>query len=156
LIEHSIPGFGLLRLEHLVLDYNGTLALDGRLLPGVKTRLRALARRLQVHVLTADTFGTARRALAGTPCDLAVLGAARQDLAKARYVRRLGAARTACVGNGRNDRAMLRLARLGVAVMQGEGAAVQALVAADVAVDSIADALDLLLQPRRLTATLRS
>ena len=156
MILQTIPGFGTLRLQHLVLDYNGTLARDGRLLPGVRPRLRALAPRLEVHVLTADTFGTARRALAGSPCTLVVLGAARQDLAKARYVKRLGAARTACVGNGRNDRAMLRLARLGVAVMQGEGAAVQALAAADVAVGSIVEALDLLLQPRRLTATLRS
>lgn len=156
MIAHTIPGFGALRLEHLVLDFNGTLALDGRLLPGVRPRLRRLASRVRVHVVTADTFGTARRALAGIRCELALLGEARQDLAKARYVRQLGAARTACVGNGRNDRAMLRLARLGVAVMQGEGAAVQALAAADIAVGSIAEALDLLLEPRRLTATLRS
>ena len=40
MIAHKIPGFGALRLEHLVLDYNGTLALDGRLLRGVGPRLR--------------------------------------------------------------------------------------------------------------------
>ena len=28
MIEISIPGFGTLRLEHMVLDYNGTLACD--------------------------------------------------------------------------------------------------------------------------------
>jgi soluble P-type ATPase len=30
-----IPDYGSLQLQHLVLDYNGTLALDGRLLPKV-------------------------------------------------------------------------------------------------------------------------
>ena len=90
MIAETIPGYGAVRIEHLVLDYNGTLAVDGRLLPGVRARLRALARTLEVHVLTADTFGTVRRALNHMPCRLVVLGARRQDLAKARYVRRLG------------------------------------------------------------------
>jgi P-type E1-E2 ATPase len=156
MITTSISGFGSLRIEHLVLDYNGTLALDGRLLPGVRPRLRALARRLALHVLTADTFGTARRALDGLPCRLVVLGAARQDAAKARYVRALGAARVACIGNGRNDVAMLRAARLGIALIQAEGASARALRAADIVAPSIVDALDLFLHPLRLTATLRS
>jgi hypothetical protein len=64
-MELAIPGFGRLRLEHLVLDYNGTLAVDGRPLPGVKTRLKRLARSLRIHVITADTFGKARSSLSG-------------------------------------------------------------------------------------------
>ncbi|MGE5668315.1 MAG: HAD family hydrolase, partial [Betaproteobacteria bacterium] len=123
MLTAKIPGFGVLELEHLVLDYNGTLALDGRLLPGVRRRIGALARVLDVHVVTADTFGAVRRALKGMPCRIVVLGPARQDAAKARYVRALGARRTACIGNGRNDRAMLRAARLGIAVLGPEGAA---------------------------------
>ena len=31
MIEISIPGYKHLQLKHLVLDYNGTIALDGRL-----------------------------------------------------------------------------------------------------------------------------
>ncbi|HXZ53750.1 MAG TPA: hypothetical protein VEH51_17305 [Burkholderiales bacterium] len=152
----EIPGFGVLRVDHLVLHYNGTLAVDGRLLPGVRTRLRALARSLELHVVTADTFGSVRRAMSKVPCRVAVLGQSRQDAAKARYVRALGARRTACIGNGRNDAAMLRAARLGIALVQREGAAAAALRAADVAAPSIADALDLFLHPLRLKATLRS
>ena len=152
----DVPGFGALQLEHLVLDYNGTLAVDGRLLPGVRPRLRALAHLLELHVVTADTFGSVRRALRGMPCRVVLLGPARQDAAKARYVRALGAARTACIGNGRNDAAMLRSARLGIALIQREGAASAALRAADVAAPSIADALALFLHPLRLRATLRS
>ena len=156
MIAQTIPGFGKLRIEHLVLDYNGTLAQDGRLLPGVRPRLRRLATMVRVHVVTADTFGTARRALAGLPRELALLAEGRQDAAKARYVRRLGPARTACIGNGRNDRLMLRAARLGIALVQAEGASAQALRAAQVVAPSIADALDLFLHPLRLTATLRT
>lgn len=156
MITETIPGFGALRIAHLVLDYNGTLAIDGRLLPGARPRLRALARRLRLHVLTADTFGTARLSVEGLPCRLVVLGAKRQDLAKARYVRALGASHVACVGNGRNDRAMLRAARLGIVVIQAEGAAAESIACAEVVAPSITHALDLLLHPRRLVATLRT
>lgn len=156
MIAHTIPGFGTLRLQHLVLDFNGTLALDGRLLPGVRPRLRRLARRLELHVVTADTFGSVRRVLTGLRCRVVVLGAMAQNRAKGAYVRRLGASRTACIGNGRNDRGMLRAARLGIAVLGGEASAAAALAAADVVAPSIAVALDLLLEPLRLTATLRA
>ena len=152
----DIPGFGALRLRHLVLDYNGTLAVDGALLPGTTRRLAALRRTLRIHVVTADTFGKARAALRDVRCKLVILGGGPQDRAKAAYVRRLGPGSTACIGNGRNDRLMLRSAALGIAVVQAEGAAPASIVAADVVVTDIRDALDLLLEPLRLVASLRS
>lgn len=156
MIEITIPGHDRLRLQHLVLDYNGTLAVDGRLLPGVADTLNALASQLQVHVLTADTFGTAQAALADVHCTLQILPEAAQDVAKRDVVRALGAAACVAVGNGRNDRLMLQEAALGLAVLQAEGTAVVTLLAADVALSSIQEALALLLHPRRLVATLRS
>ena len=33
-----IPGRSALQLQHIVLDYNGTIALDGELMPGVEDR----------------------------------------------------------------------------------------------------------------------
>lgn len=139
-----------------MLDYNGTLALDGHLLRGVRGRVGRVARVLQVHIVTGDTFGTARRALRGLPCKVVILDERAQDRAKRRYVLRLGAAKTACIGNGRNDRSMLRAARLGIAVVQREGASTGALAAADLVLPSVQDALDLFLHPVRLKATLRS
>jgi P-type E1-E2 ATPase len=139
-----------------VLDYNGTLAVDGRLIPDVKLRLNRLAASLAVHVITADTFGSARGALRGVDCTLEVLKHGGEARAKAALVRRLGARRVACIGNGRNDRLMLRAAALGIATVQREGAAVEAVQAADIVVHDVRDALDLLLKPRRLLATLRS
>jgi soluble P-type ATPase len=156
LIRVDIPGFGPLRLRHLVLDYNGTLAMDGKFLAGVKSRLRRLRSRLRIHVVTADTFRNAARALQRTDCRLVVLEERRQDHAKAAYVRRLGADATAAIGNGRNDRYMLNIAALGIATIQSEGAARDAIGAADIVVKDVRDALDLLLTPRRLIATLRA
>jgi soluble P-type ATPase len=151
----SIPGGATLAIEYLVLDYNGTLAVDGALRPGVLARLNALAEEIQVHVVTADTFGMARSALEGAPCVLSILPPGGQDAAKLAYVQDLGPERTAAIGNGRNDRLMLEAAALGVAVMEGEGVATAALLAADVVAPGILPALDLLLNPLRLIATLR-
>lgn len=155
MVSVAIPGHGRLRLQNLVLDYNGTLAVDGELLAGVGRRLRKLAAVLRVHVVTADTFGKVRSQLRGLDCELTILGHWRQDRAKAALVRRIGAEGTVCIGNGRNDRLMLRSAALGIAVIQAEGAAIGTLLDADIVVKSVLDAFDLLLNPLRLVAGLR-
>jgi soluble P-type ATPase len=155
MLTYDIPGMGKLQLTHLVLDYNGTLAVDGILLPGVAEGLTALAADVNIQVLTADTFGKAAQGLKGLPCELAVLPPGAQDLAKRDFVARIGADACACVGNGRNDRLMLEAAGLGIAVILGEGAAGVTLAAADVVATSITAALDLLRNPLRLAATLR-
>ena len=156
MIEVRIPDFGQLTLDYLVLDYNGTLAVDGRLLPTVAAHLNTLSEQLNIMVLTADTFGSAREALADVACELMVLPPGNQTEAKRDRVRQLGADRCVCVGNGRNDRLMLQEAALGIVVMQAEGTAVEILLAADIVIPSIIDALQLLSQPRRLMATLRA
>lgn len=156
MISLDIPGGAFLRLEHLVLDFNGTLACDGTLLPGVRERLERLSQAIQIHVVTADTFNRAHAELAGVSCQLCVLGPGEQARAKLEYVQRLGAERTACIGNGRNDALMMDAVALGIAVIQAEGAAPQTLCAADVVVREIGDALDLLAHPQRLAATLRT
>jgi soluble P-type ATPase len=155
-IAIDIPGFGRLELRHLVTDYNGTLALDGRLLPGVEERLRELATRVDIHVVTADTFGLAASELAGMPVSVTIIPLENQAQAKVEVVSRLGAAAVAAIGNGRNDRHMLHAAALGIALIQREGAAADSVTAADVVCLDAVDALDLLRRPARLVATLRS
>jgi soluble P-type ATPase len=155
MVRLDIPGFGQRDIEHLVLDFNGTLAEDGRLVDGVAARLHALSRELRITVITADTFGRAREELAGLPVMLHVLAGTDQARAKLALVEALGAMATACIGNGRNDRLMLAAAGLGIAVVQKEGASSAAIVAAAVVARDIREALDLLAEPRRLTATLR-
>ena len=156
MLEVNIPGYRTLVLSFLVLDYNGTLACDGQLIPGVRDRLEALSKSIAIHILTADTFGSVQKEMTGIPCEVVVIGKENQTEAKADYVRQLGLQKTVSVGNGRNDALMLKETVLGIAVIQEEGASVETLVAADIATRSILDALDLLLHPLRLTATLRS
>ena len=156
MIEINIPGFKHLRLEHLVLDYNGTLAVDGRLAAGVQERLIRLAEDIRIHVITADTFGEVRASVADLACALHVLPLQSQAEAKRDYVRGLDARRTVCIGNGNNDRLMLAEASLGIGVILAEGACGSCITAADVVCRDINEALDLLRHPLRITATLRS
>ena len=163
------PGRASLHLRHLVLDYNGTLACRGLLLPGVGERLRALAELLAVHVVTLDTFGSARAELdrelalatapepAGDGLSLDILkpGGGGEAEAKLDFVRRLGPERCCAVGNGANDGLMLEAAALSVCVMGREGCAVDTLNRAHLCVADVRDALDLLLYPASCVATLR-
>lgn len=148
----DIPGGPSLELSQVVLDVNGTLTRRGEPIPGVVERLAALRGRYEVHLLSADTFGT----LASVAAELGV--AARRVGSgedKRRVVEELGAGRCAAVGNGAIDAAMLEAAALGIAVVGPEGAAGEALRVADVVCGSIHDALDLLLDEQALLATLR-
>lgn len=156
MIDVDIPGFGRFALKHLVLDYNGTIAVGGNLLPGVLEVLEQLAPVLEFHVVTADTFGSARQNLAGMPVNVVVLPEGGQAEEKADYVRGLGAESVVAVGNGRNDRKMLEAAAIGIFVVQREGGAVRTLAKADVISTNVLEALELLLYPKRLVATLRS
>jgi soluble P-type ATPase len=156
MIEIAIPGYRKLKFDHLVMDYNGTLAVDGMIIDGVKERLAVLTENLQLHVVTADTFGKVRSVLKDVACELAILPADNQDVGKLSYVKDLGLASTVCIGNGRNDRMMLKEAALGIAVILNEGTCIETLLSADVVCTSIVSALELLIYPLRLTATLRS
>jgi len=156
MVAIDIPGFRALRLTDLVCDYNGTLAVDGLLLPGVGDALTLLGAELRVHVITADTFGTASRELAGLALELVPIPAENQAEAKLAFVTGLYPDGVVAVGDGRNDRMMLAAAAVGIAVVQAEGAAGQAVLCADVVAPGILDALGLLLHPQRLVATLRS
>jgi len=155
MIEIDVPGNKNFRLEHLVLDYNGTIAFDGALIGGVKECLNELSQNLTVHVITADTFGSVKKALDGIDCQLAVIPLDQQDAAKLEYVKNLGREKTVSMGNGVNDRLMLKASALGVAVIQGEGAAFETLASADIVCTDIRSALSLLSNPLRLIATLR-
>jgi P-type E1-E2 ATPase len=156
MIEVSIPGRGTLKLEHLVLDVNGTLALDGALIDGVAQALERLGGQLEIHLITADTHGkqavidrqlglTAERLQPGDEADQ-----------KAAFVRRLGAENVAAIGQGANDAGMLRAAALGVAILSPEGLALTALNAADLLLPDIQSALELFEKPKRIVASLRS
>jgi len=88
----------------------------------------------------------------GLSCQLAVIQVDRHAEAKWAYVVELGPEACVCIGNGRNDRLMLKEAALGMALVQAEGATPEAILAADMESCSILEAFDLLCRARRLTA----
>jgi len=155
MIEIAIPGRGDYTLQHLVLDLNGTIALDGRILDGVEKKIERLKGLLSVSIITADTHGTAaqlERALGITVHRIRTGG---EDAQKLALVQRLGRDVTMAMGNGANDAPMLRESAIGVCVLGREGAAAEAVASADLVVPDINAALELLLNTRRLIATLR-
>jgi len=154
-IRLDVPGKDALELEHLLLDMNGTIALDGELLAGVKERVVAVSSKLAVYLVTANTHGTAEGVSQRLGCSIVRIEPGAEASQKQALVEQLGPGQVVAIGNGANDVEMLAAAALGIAVLGGEGLAVDALRAADVVASSIEDALDLLLHPRRLIATLR-
>lgn len=155
MIEFEIPGRKKIRAEHLVLDYNGTVAVDGELLPGISGLLNLLSEKIEVHVITADTFGRAAEELKGVKCTLDIIGSGDQQRQKADFIASLGADSVVAVGNGYNDLLMLRDSAVGIAVIQKEGASAGAVAESDIITTSVTDALELLLNPLRVAATLR-
>lgn len=156
MLSLDIPGRGAYELVSLVLDVNGTIAEDGYLIPGVKERLARVMRSLDVKLVTADTYG--RQTAIDHELELEAVrlhNGEPEAPQKAALVRQLGSASTIAIGNGANDALMLAEAAVGVAVIGPEGASTAALQSADVVALSVVDALDLLLHPRRLIATLR-
>jgi P-type E1-E2 ATPase len=142
-------------LEHLVLDLNGTVALDGEMIPGVDDRVVILSDHLAVHLATADTHGNAEGISLRLGGQLACVEPGYEATQKQALVERLGKGQVVAIGNGANDARTLSAAALGIAVLGREGLAVETLRSADLVVGRIEDALDLLLHPQRLVATLR-
>jgi P-type E1-E2 ATPase len=155
MIELNIPGKGMIQLHHLVSDVNGTLAVDGRLVEGVAKALSSLADRLEIHLLTADTHGRQADIDALLGLQASRIPAGNEADAKAEFVERLGAGNVVAIGQGCNDAAMLERAAIGICVLSTEGTAISSLMAADLVVTGILDALELLEKPMRLVASLR-
>lgn len=151
----DIPEFGQLELNHLVLDYNGTIAHDGKLIEAIKGQIVALSECMEIHVVTADTHGCAKTELDGLPVTLHILKCGEETAQKRIYIEKLGATHIVAIGNGCNDAEMLKHSRVGICVLGSEGCTLKAAMAADVLVRSIEEGLGLLIYPLRLKATLR-
>jgi P-type E1-E2 ATPase len=155
MIKFSIPGLGDYRLEHLVMDVNGTLAVDGQLVSGVPERISSLRDDLAIHLLTADTHGLQATIDQQLGLIATRISPGGESVQKSDYVRSLGSEHVVAIGQGANDAGMLETARLGICVMSVEGVAKETLFASDLVAPTILDALELLEKPRRIVASLR-
>ena len=155
MLNIAIPGRVGYKFKYLVLDLNGTITLDGGIIDGVENRLRQLSSLLSISIVTADTRGTAQRLAVSLQGEIHKIDAGKEDAQKLALVQKLGKEATICIGNGSNDATMLEKSALGICILGREGASADAIMNADLIVPDINDALDLLLNPKRLVATLR-
>ncbi len=152
----EIPGRGQIKIKNVMLDYNGTIAIDGHLIKGADKTINELADIINFHVITADTYGSVKKELVNVNCKVVKIPEKKQDRSKLDYLLTLGKETTLCVGNGKNDRLMLKESVLGIALVQDEGLCVEALLSADIVCKSIIDVFAYFKNPNRIKATLRN
>ena len=151
----DIPGWGSFDIENIVIDLNGTIATNGKVLPDVKEKISSLSGQVKIYILTADTQGTADKEISGMSAELIKVSGEDSKQGKLDFLKTLDLEATVAIGNGNNDQLILKEAALGIAVLGDEGVAASAMKSADMVVKSIHNALDLFLKPKRLIATLK-
>lgn len=154
-MQIKIPEYKTLDIDTIFLDYNGTIAVNGRIPQEVRERLTELGKTFRIYVLTADTYGNAKEECEGLPVILHTFPSGSAKDYKKEILKATGSRHCAAVGNGRNDEPMLKEAILSVAVIDREGAYGKLLREADIVVGSMQDALDLFRFPSRIIAALR-
>jgi P-type E1-E2 ATPase len=155
MISIDIPGWGNLGIENIVIDLNGTIAMDGKIPPQVKEKINILSQQVKIHILTADTQGTAAEEVRDIRVELIKISEEKSKEAKFESLKNLNPESTVVIGNGNNDQLILKEAALGIIVLGDEGMSISAMKNADVVVKDVSNALDLFLKPKRLMATLR-
>lgn len=156
----NIPGLGDRAIQTVICDYTGTLSCRGKLPPSVKGLLSELTTRVDLHILTADSYGTADSELIGivVPYHLRKEDG-QQDAEKREYVEQFALQHVAALGNGNNDRQLLKRVKeaggIAIAVDNGEGCAIDAVMNSHLVIVGAVHALTLLLEPQACKATLR-
>ena len=152
----EIPGRETLDIQNIVFDYNGTVAIDGKLINEVSQNINELSSKFKFYVITADTYGTVQKELENTNCEVVVIPKKEQDIYKQNFVKQLKSKTVLSAGNGRNDKLMLKETALGIAILQEEGLCTETLLNSDIVVSSILDVFGFLKDSNRLVATLRN
>ena len=153
---YDIPGRGKIEIENVVIDYNGTIAVDGKAIEGVKELIERLKKHVNVFILTADTYGTARNECKNFGVNIMTFPNENAGFYKKEIVRKLGGKKTLCVGNGYNDIPMFKESILTIAVIEREGACSKLILNSDIVTRSITEAIELILDEKRMKATLRN
>lgn len=151
----EIPNFKNLEILNIVCDYNGTIAKDGIVLDGIKKLFGELSQSYKIFVITADTFGSVQTQVEGFGVEIKILTSSDHTKEKAEFIKELGAENSLAIGNGNNDSLMIQNAVIGIAILGDEGCAKETLLSADIVCKNSVEALELVLYPKRLIATLR-
>jgi P-type E1-E2 ATPase len=149
----EIQNIGIIEIKNIVLDFNGTIAKDGKIYEDIKEKIINLSKNFNIFVLTSDTNGSAAKELSDLPLKLQILKTSNHTKEKEEFVKSLK--NVFAVGNGSNDFLMLKTADIGVCVINEEGASSKSIMNADIVCKSIIDAFEFLEKPKRIIATLR-
>ncbi|PKN86250.1 MAG: ATPase P [Chloroflexi bacterium HGW-Chloroflexi-8] len=155
MIEMTIPGRGIIKINSLVLDVNGTIALDGALLPGVLEKLRLLKDRVDIFMVTSNTYSRQNNIDLLLDMRAQIILKGNEISQKKDFINQLNSENVIAIGNGANDVGMLEAAAIGICVLSPEGTNVKTLMTADIVVPDILTALELIENPLRIVATLR-
>jgi soluble P-type ATPase len=156
MLKYKIPGRKDIEIENLVLDYNGTIAVNGKVLEGVKELLLEIGKYVNIYILTADTYGTVSKECKDINGEVLTFPKENAGESKKHIVKNLGGEKTLCIGNGFNDILMFKEAALSIAVIEGEGVSGKLLNYADIVVRTITEALEIILSENKIKATLRN
>ena len=156
MILYEIPGRDNIEIENIVFDYNGTIAVDGKLIEGIKELINTLARYVDIYILTADTYGTVENECMDIDGKILTFPQDNAGESKKKIVEELGGQRTLCLGNGYNDIPMFEESILSIGIIEGEGASGKLLSKADIVVRNIIEGMNILLNKNMVKATLRN
>lgn len=156
MIKYNIPGRTSLEIENIILDYNGTIAIDGILIDGVMDRLNILKDFFSIYIVTADTYGSVKKQCMNLPVEVLTFPKENAGLEKEIILEKLGPSKTISIGNGFNDIQMAKKSIISIALIQVEGCSSKLILNSDIICKNILDALDLLINKNRLIATLRN
>ncbi len=156
MLIYNIPGREDIIIENIVFDYNGTIAVGGKLIDGVPKLINELSKYANIYILTADTYGTVKDECKDINCKVLTFPKEKAGEAKKEIVEKLGGDRTLALGNGFNDIPMFEASVLSIGIMEGEGASGKLLTRADIIVRSIIEGINLILNKDMIKATLRN
>lgn len=153
-MKYNIPEVGFIEINTIVLDLNGTLAVKGKIVEGVRSRIAKLKDMgINIVLFTGDQRGNAENLCNELGIDLKK---AVSEKEKEQFFLELDIEKAAAIGNARIDIGKFEHAKLSIATLQAEGIHTGILQHVDIIVPSINDALDLFIDSNSLEATMRA
>ena len=154
MISIQRPGMESLDIHFVLIDFEGTLAMDGRVHPKAKDKVNLLSKRATIYILTKSNREKVEETLRKMKAEILYVAEGDSSQQKLNVLQRLGPHQTAVIGNGLDDGQIMEQAGLGMCVIGKEGSSAEAMAKADLVVTHVLDALDFLLKPLRQRATL--
>ncbi len=148
------PGLTPLEIEFVLVDFDGTLAIDRRVHPKAKDKINLLSKRTDLYVLTTQKKELIEERLRKVKAEFVYFTEGDSSRRKLDLLRQLGPTRCVAIGNGMDDAAMIEEAGIGICVIGKEGSSGEAVKNADLVFTDILDAFDFLLKPLLQKATL--